>query len=47
MNYQVFLGRFEEEDKKKIILVTLDGQPIFLINTFVKGRLRLTTQLSS
>ncbi|KAG5579714.1 hypothetical protein H5410_050341 [Solanum commersonii] len=29
MNYQVLLNRFEEEDKRKILQVTFDGQSIF------------------
>ncbi|KAK4724513.1 hypothetical protein R3W88_027292 [Solanum pinnatisectum] len=29
MNYQVLLDRFEEEDKRKILQVTFDGQLIF------------------
>ena len=29
MNHQVLLDRFEEEDKRKILQVTFDGQSIF------------------
>jgi len=36
MNYQVFLDRVEEEDKKKIPQVTFDGQTIFFSSYIYK-----------
>jgi len=49
MKYQVLLDKFEEEDKMKILQVTLHGDGLFIIfnHAFVKISLRLITQLSS
>ena len=37
MNYQVWLDRFEEE-KRKILQVTFDGQLIFFISCVCNGK---------